>query len=113
MSDANHDWHAVLASSRFRLIARRRRTAVIVLGLSAAAYYFAIPAVIAWAPHWFNIRIASGINLGVLFALSQYPVGLLIGLIFVRRMAALDREKQAIANSSLVPTVIEGERHAY
>jgi hypothetical protein len=47
MSYEGYDWDAVLQSRRFQTIARRRRTTIIVLGLLAGMYYFAIPAVIA------------------------------------------------------------------
>jgi uncharacterized membrane protein (DUF485 family) len=49
MSNADIDWHSVLQNERFQRLARRRRNLVLVLGALAAAYYFAIPALIAWA----------------------------------------------------------------
>jgi uncharacterized membrane protein (DUF485 family) len=78
MSNTDIDWHSVLESERFQRLARCRRNLVLVLGALAAAYYFAIPALIAWAPGWFRIRVTDGVNLGTLFAVSQYPFGALI-----------------------------------
>ncbi|WP_304993799.1 DUF485 domain-containing protein [Burkholderia plantarii] len=95
MSHEHNEWRDVLANSQFRTIAIKRRNAIVAVGAFAAAYYFAIPAVIAWAPALFTIRLTGGFNLGVAFAISQYPVGGLLCWVFMRSMARLDRERQA------------------
>ncbi|MFP6560165.1 DUF485 domain-containing protein [Paraburkholderia sp. B3] len=94
MPNSDIDWQAVLASQRFQKLARRRRNIVLTLGILAAVYYFAIPVLIAGAPGWFRIRITDGLNLGTLFAISQYPFGGLIAWVFLRRTASLDHEAQ-------------------
>ncbi|WP_124076932.1 DUF485 domain-containing protein [Burkholderia gladioli] len=96
MSYEGYDWDAVLQSRRFQTIARRRRTTIIVLGLLAGAYYFAIPAVIAWYPQLFKLRVSGGFTLGVLFAISQYLFGGLVVWVFMRRMRALDLERDVL-----------------
>jgi len=84
------DWQAVLASEVFQRIKRQRRNTVVALGIAAAIYYFAIPALIAWVPGLFRLRIAPGINGGLLFAFSQYLFGGAVAWIFIRRTAAVD-----------------------
>lgn len=98
MSHTAYDWDAVLLSPRFQAITRRRHTTIAVLGLLAAAYYFAIPAVIAWYPELFKFRLAGGLTLGVVFAVSQYPLGGGLVWVFMRRMSTLDRERDALMN---------------
>ncbi|WP_042268886.1 DUF485 domain-containing protein [Paraburkholderia heleia] len=109
MTDLDPDWEAVLASERFRQAARRRRRTIGMLGVLSALYYFSIPALIAWAPDVFRIRLAAGINLGTLFAVSQYPFGGLIVYVFMRRTAAIDR---AAADHETGNAFAE-EHHAY
>ena len=113
MPNTDIDWHSVLQSERFQRFVRRRRTLVLVLGTLAAAYYFAIPALIAWAPGWFRIRVTDGVNLGTLFAVSQYPFGALIAWTFLRQTAALDREAQSLAGSEAADVPAREQRHAY
>ncbi|ACR32819.1 DUF485 domain-containing protein [Burkholderia glumae] len=99
MSYQRHEWCEVLADPRFRLIAQKRRKTIVAIGAIAAFYYFAIPAVIAWAPALFAIRLTGGFNVGVAFAISQYPVGGVLCWVFMRSMARLDLERQALLSS--------------
>jgi uncharacterized membrane protein (DUF485 family) len=114
MAKTEIDWEAVLASEHFRQLARRRRNTVVVLGVLAALYYFSIPALIAWAPEVFRIRLAAGINLGTVFAVSQYPFGGVIAYVFMRRTAAIDRAAAGIADDrAQVGLAVAEEHHAY
>ncbi|MFK4444137.1 uncharacterized membrane protein (DUF485 family) [Caballeronia udeis] len=89
---SNHvDWLAMQTNEQFRGLVRHRRNTIAVLGLVAALYYFSIPALIAWFPGFFTLRLAPGINLGLVFAVSQYPFGGLIAYVFLRRTASIDR----------------------
>jgi uncharacterized membrane protein (DUF485 family) len=94
-SDIVH-WQHTLESEAFVALRRQRRNTVVGLGILAALGYFSIPALIAWAPSVFTIRITSGINLGTLFAAGQYPFGGLIVYLFLRRTAAIDRAASAV-----------------
>ncbi|KLU26837.1 membrane protein [Caballeronia mineralivorans PML1(12)] len=85
------DWLAMQKSEQFRGLVRHRRNTIAALGLVAALYYFSIPALIAWFPAFFTLRLAPGINLGLVFAVSQYPFGGLIAYVFLRRTASIDR----------------------
>lgn len=80
----------MLRSPAFCTLARHRRQTVLLLGVAAGIYYFSIPALIAFAPSIFAIRLLPGINLGVAFAVSQYPFGILLAFIFLKRSATLD-----------------------
>ncbi|PLZ02129.1 DUF485 domain-containing protein [Burkholderia sp. WAC0059] len=111
MTDNDIDWEAVLASERFRRLARQRRNTLVVLGLLAAVYYFSIPALIAWAPGLFRMRLAAGLNLGTVFAVSQYPFGGLVAYVFMRRTAAIDRSSARLRDEARAAT--PEERHAY
>jgi uncharacterized membrane protein (DUF485 family) len=114
MAKSEIDWEAVLASEHFRQLARRRRNTVVVLGVLAALYYFSIPALIAWAPGVFRIRLAAGINLGTVFAVSQYPFGGVIAYVFMRRSAAIDRAAAGPADDrAQVGLAVAEEHHAY
>jgi uncharacterized membrane protein (DUF485 family) len=85
------DWLAMQKSEQFRGLVRHRRNTIAALGLVAALYYFSIPALIAWFPAFFTLRLAPGINLGLVFAVSQYPFGGLIAYVFLWRTASIDR----------------------
>ncbi|PYE17292.1 DUF485 domain-containing protein [Paraburkholderia silvatlantica] len=113
MTKSDPDWNAVLASTRFKQVARRRRNTIVVLGVLSALYYFSIPALIAWGPDVFRIRLAAGINLGTVFAVSQYPFGGLIAYVFMRRSAAIDRAAESLAPRVQSDAAFVEEHHAY
>jgi uncharacterized membrane protein (DUF485 family) len=111
MAESGTDWDAILASERFKRLARRRRNTIVVLGVLAALYYFSIPALIAWGPDVFRIKLAAGLNVGTVFAVSQYPFGGLIVYVFMRRTAALDRATAGLAEQPEAAGVALGEEH--
>ena len=90
------DWETIHASPSFRSLMRSRRRTVLSLGAVAGAYYFSIPALLAWFPDFFKLQLAPGINLGVAFAVSQYPLGIVIALIFMWKMSVLGRRAAAL-----------------
>jgi uncharacterized membrane protein (DUF485 family) len=112
MNDAEIDWDAIYCSERFQQLARKRRNTIVTLGVLAAVYYFSIPALIAWAPDFFKVRLAPGINLGTLFAISQYPFGGVIAYAFLRRIATLDRAATALAPTTTLAASREAS-HAF
>jgi uncharacterized membrane protein (DUF485 family) len=115
------DWLAMQKNEQFRALVRHRRNTIAALGFVAAIYYFSIPALIAWLPGFFTIRLAPGINLGLVFAVSQYPFGGLIAYVFLRRTASIDRLcaellrqlSPAVKPSASVVPSFELEEHAH
>ena len=78
------DWAAVIADPRFQRL-RRRKTAVL-WGLMAisVAYYFALPIGAAYFQDLFRIRVWGVINVGLLFALSEFFVAWAIAFYYSR-----------------------------
>lgn len=97
MQASNEDWNAMLHSPAFQTLTRHRRKTVLLLGVAAAVYYFSIPALIAFAPSIFAIRLLPGINLGAVFAVSQYPFGMVLAFVFLKRSATLDARAAQLA----------------
>jgi hypothetical protein len=57
MSKHSIFWHAVVESERLERPSRRRWTTVLTLGTIATAYYFSIPAMLAWAPGRLRLHV--------------------------------------------------------
>ncbi|WP_028228447.1 DUF485 domain-containing protein [Paraburkholderia ferrariae] len=113
MPGTDVDWEGVLASERFRFLARKRRNTVLGLGLLAAVYYFSIPALIAWAPEFFKIRLMPGINIGTIFVVSQYPFGGVIAYVFLRRTAQIDKASADVKQQTAPVATVGEQSHAY
>jgi uncharacterized membrane protein (DUF485 family) len=78
------DWARVSADPRFlALAARRTRFLWRLMGFSVA-YYFLLPVGAAYAQHVFRIRLYGPINVGLLFALSQFVVAWFVAFLYTR-----------------------------
>lgn len=113
MAETDVDWEAVLASEHFQRLARKRRNTIVGLGVLAAIYYFSIPALIAWAPAFFKIRLMPGINLGTIFAVSQYPFGGAIAYVFLRSTAQIDRASADVKEQATPNAAVGEQSHAF
>ncbi len=88
------DWAAVIADPRFQRLHRRKSSFLWGLMAFSVAYYFALPIGAAYFQDVFRIRVFGVINVGLLFALSEFVVAWAIAL-FYSRIA--NREFDALA----------------
>jgi uncharacterized membrane protein (DUF485 family) len=79
------DWDALIRDPRFQSLHRRK--SVFLWGLMALsiAYYFLLPIGAAYFQDLFKIRVWGVINVGLLFALSQFVVAWVIALVYSRK----------------------------
>ncbi|WP_051516629.1 DUF485 domain-containing protein [Herbaspirillum sp. RV1423] len=85
-------WSAMYRNPQFHAISRKRRTVVTTLFIVGALFYFSIPAITTFYPSIFHIRLFGVVNLGLAYALLQYPIGGLIAYAYAISMRKLDQE---------------------
>jgi uncharacterized membrane protein (DUF485 family) len=68
------DWDAVIADPRFQTLHRRKSTFLWGLMAFSVVYYFLLPIGAAYFQDLFRIRVFGPINVGLLFALSEFVV---------------------------------------
>ena len=88
------DWSAVIADPRFRKLHRRKTAFLWGLMAFSVVYYFALPIGAAYFQDLFKIRVWGVINIGLLFALSEFVVAWAIALIYSRK-ASRDFDQMA------------------
>jgi uncharacterized membrane protein (DUF485 family) len=79
------DWDAITRDPRFQSLHRRKTLFLWGLMILAVVYFFALPIGAAYFQEVFKIRVWGVINIGLLFALSQFVVAWAIALIYSRR----------------------------
>ena len=79
------DWDAIIADPRFQTLHRKKQLFLSGLMIFSTVYYFALPIGAAYFQSVFNVRIWGVLNLGLLFALSQFIVAWLIAFYYERR----------------------------
>ena len=79
------DWDAIMRDARFRSLHRRK--SVVLWGLMAVSvgYYFLLPVGAAYFQALFRIRVWGVVNVGLLFALSEFAVAWAIAWIYSRK----------------------------
>jgi len=98
---ASIDWAAIHADSRFQELYRRKSRFLWGLMIFAVVYYFALPLGAAYFTELFKVKVYGPINVGLLFALSQFIVAWGIAFIYSRKAQAFDALAAEITRSAL------------
>ena len=88
MQKSNIHWEAVEADPRFKSLHRDKNKFLWRMMLFALVYFFCLPIATAYFQAFFKIKIWGVINLGLMFALSQFVVAWLIAMIYAKRANA-------------------------
>jgi uncharacterized membrane protein (DUF485 family) len=88
------DWSAVIADPRFQQLHRRKMAFLWGLMAFSVIYYFALPIGAAYFQDVFKIKVWGVINVGLLFALSEFVVAWGIA-IYYSRVANRDFDRVA------------------
>lgn len=106
MNPKTIDWYAVAADPRFIDLHRRKSRFLWGLMAFSLAFYFLLPLGAAYTPGLFAVRVWGPLNVGLLFALSEFVVAWGIAVVYSRRA---NREFDALAEA-IVASVKEGQK---
>ncbi|MFO1283472.1 MAG: DUF485 domain-containing protein [Burkholderiales bacterium] len=82
------DWKAIVADPRFQTLHSRKTTFLWGLMVFSVAYYFLLPIGAAYFTDLFKIKVWGPVNVGILFALSEFVVAWGIAFHYSRRANA-------------------------
>ncbi|HET8729666.1 MAG TPA: DUF485 domain-containing protein [Moraxellaceae bacterium] len=85
MNPENIDWYAVAADPRFVELHRRKSRFLWGLMAFSLIYYFLLPLGAAYTPGLFRRPVWGPLNVGLLFALSEFVVAWSVAVIYSRR----------------------------
>jgi uncharacterized membrane protein (DUF485 family) len=88
------DWDAIIADPRFEALHRRKTAFLWGLMAVSVVYYFLLPIGAAYFQDLFKIRVWGVVNVGLLFALSEFIVAWTIALVYSRK-ASQDFDRMA------------------
>jgi uncharacterized membrane protein (DUF485 family) len=92
------DWNAVISDPRFQSLHRRKQGFLTGLMLFSVVYYFLLPIGAAYFQDLYAVQVSGPVNVGLLFALSEFIVAWLIAFYYSRRAGAdFDRLAREIA----------------
>ncbi len=96
MSQQTLDWSAIEADPRFQELHAKKSFFLWGLMAFSVVYYFALPLGAAYLTDVFKIKVWGPINVGLLFALSEFVVAWGIAYIYSRRAAHFDAMAEEI-----------------
>jgi uncharacterized membrane protein (DUF485 family) len=79
------DWDAIIRDSRFQSLHRRKSLFLWGLMALSVVYYFLLPIGAAYYQDLFKVRVWGVVNVGLLFALSEFVVAGAIALVYSRK----------------------------
>ena len=98
-SDKTVDWDAVIADPRFQALHRKKTTFLWGLMAFSVAYYFLLPIGAAYFQDLFKVQVWGPINVGLLFALSEFAVAWGVAIYYSKKAnAEFDRMAAEIAD---------------
>lgn len=84
-------WDRIADSKEFKDLMATKKTFIVPAFIFFVVYYFALPALVGYAPHFMDTRVFGKVNLAYLFALSQFFVAWLIAGLYVKAANNFDR----------------------
>ena len=82
------DWKAIVADPRFQALHTKKTRFLWGLMVFSVAYYFLLPIGAAYVPALFGIKVWGPVNVGLLFALSEFLVAWGIAFHYSKRANA-------------------------
>jgi uncharacterized membrane protein (DUF485 family) len=112
-TDIAVDWDAIIRDPRFQDLHRRKSSFLWGLMALSVGYYFLLPIGAAWFQPLFRVRVWGVINVGLLFALSEFAVAWAIAWYYSRRAGReFDQLAAQIVADHAGPAAPGEERHA-
>jgi uncharacterized membrane protein (DUF485 family) len=100
MANAPLNWAAIDADPRFKELHSKKTAFLWGLMVFSVIYYFLLPIGAAYFPELYKIKVWGPINVGLLFALSQFIVAWGIAWFYSRRASQFDAMADAIARDA-------------
>jgi uncharacterized membrane protein (DUF485 family) len=93
------DWDRVAALDEFKALLAAKRKFIVPATIFFIVYYFALPALVGYAPRLMATKVAGVVNVAYLFALSQFLVAWVVAALYVRAANRFDAMAHRIVES--------------
>lgn len=84
-------WDQIADSKQFKDLMATKKTFIVPAFIFFVVYYFALPALVGYAPQFMATKVIGQVNLAYLFALSQFFVAWIIAGLYVKAANGFDR----------------------
>ena len=84
-------WDRVAESSQFKDLMATKKMFIVPAFVFFVVYYFALPVLVGYAPHFMATKVIGNVNLAYLFALSQFFMAWIIAWLYVKAAGGFDK----------------------
>ena len=99
MSDPNINWAAIEANPKFQALYRKKTSFLWGLMIFSTIYYFLLPIGAAYYQDLFKVKVWGPVNIGLVFALSEFVVAWVIAFVYSKKAnAEFDTAAEEIIN---------------
>lgn len=84
------DWERIAALAEFKALLAAKARFIVPATIFFIVYYFALPALVGYAPRLMATKVAGVVNVAYLFALSQFLVAWVVAALYVRAANRFD-----------------------
>ena len=89
--DPSTVWDRVAESPEFKDLMATKKVFIVPAFVFFVVYYFALPVLVGYAPHFMATKVIGNINLAYLFALSQFFMAWIIAWLYVKAAGGFDK----------------------
>ena len=100
MATEGIQWSKIEADPRFQALHARKSAFLWGLMLFSVVYYFALPIGAAWFTDLYKVKVWGPVNVGLVFAFSQFVVAWAIAYFYSRKAAQFDAMADEIARDA-------------
>ncbi len=94
------EWDRIAASKEFQDLMATKKIFIVPAFIFFVVYYFALPALVGYAPNFMDTRVIGVVNIAYLFALSQFFVAWIIAGLYVKAANDFDRLSKDIVEKA-------------
>lgn len=84
------EWDRIAESRQFKALLALKKVFIVPAFVFFLVYYLCLPLLVGYAPKLMSSRVVGSVTLAYLFALSQFVVGGIIALLYLRASAKFD-----------------------
>ena len=93
-------WDRVAESREFKDLMATKKIFIVPAFLFFVVYYFLLPVLVGYAPHFMDTKVRGNVNLAYLFALSQFFMAWILAGLYVRAGDDFDRISKDIVDKA-------------
>ena len=85
------EWDNIAGTEEFKDLMATKKVFIIPAFIFFLVYYFALPILVGYAPHFMATKVIGNVNLAYLFALSQFFMAWTIAFLYVKAAGDFDK----------------------